>query len=231
VEDSFLDDLLSVLYTDENVARANKYMQLRELESKGLEFPWVATGKNSKPFDFLGTERIPSWMYTECLYIPLIDVSSTQGDYPVGLDVRYIGSNPNRVRYRKIKRAKECPLLYNFHRARKSESIVLVEGAIDAESVRLLGYEALASLTALGTDRYAQMLYSLDTPIYVMFDNDYEGRKATMSLMKYFEALGALQQIKPIVYLGKDPNQAYTTYGYSYMKTCLNNQILLATVS
>jgi len=109
----------------------------------------------------------------------------------------------------------------------KSDTPLLVaEGVMDAESLRPLGYPVVSPLTAMHQLRFVVMLRALSEKVYIVYDNDEDGRKAVHKIMKHISIDSEVQKgFTPIVYSGKDPNWILQNYGVDYMKTTFGVQI------
>lgn len=180
---TFIDDLASVLFTPDNITRANDYLAtVRKIDPAQLRFPWVYSGSDPNVFNhFRGA--YPPIIFTDSLYIPIPDIGDPTGRTLAGFDVRYLGPAQNRLRYHKFRRDPDSPLFYNFHAALQTNKIIVAEGAIDVEAIRACGHEAVGALTALGTPKFLYFLLGLADHVYFMFDNDQDGRGATEKLM------------------------------------------------
>lgn len=211
-----IDTLTTILYSDaENINRANAYIQSRGLDPSILNFPWMASGSVTTPFESLKELGEFPIVFTECLYVPIVDISSLP-EAPVleGFDVRYVGEAPNRLRWSKRKRAKHSELIYNLHAILKGGPVILTESAMDSESFRLLGYESISTLNAVASPKLCHFLYACGVDVFLAYDNDDAGKNATAKILKTVEVYPkAAQRFRVLNYPYKDANKALEKLG------------------
>jgi DNA primase len=115
----------------------------------------------------------------------------------LGFDCRYIGYEENRLRYRKIK-GEDREDFYYFtedvlEASKRVDKIIVVESAVDAESLRHLGYPVLAVLSVRGlTHKLCAFLMSLYKKVVICLDNDQTGKQA---LRKFLEGVQKYPEI------------------------------------
>lgn len=218
--ESFIDELASIVYSQENIERANAYARTRGIDPSVFTFPWAATGPDMWPFERFRPIGIAPVVYTEVLLIPVVEIDCDPAKPRLaGFDIRYLGQQAYRHRWTKRKRTEQTNLVYNAHAALKGDALIVTEGAIDAEAFRTCGWEACAALTALKTPRFVHFLYALGTRIYLAFDNDDDGKKATKYIIDYqAKFTGAPPVIQPLIYPMKDPGKAIETLGRDAFK-------------
>lgn len=221
----FVDHLAHTIFTPENLERGQAYVRSRGLSPDKLPYPWVVSGPETLPYE---PYRFwyPTQIFADSLYVPILDMRDPTGRTLAGFDVRYIGPDQHRLRYHKFKRDAQTQLFYNFHGSLKKPYVIVTEGAIDAQSFMQLGYHAIAPLTALAAPRFALFLYALAERIYLAYDNDTDGMKATGKILK---AVGGTPVIaaafSALTYKGKDPNDGLKLFGPDYLTALLRNQI------
>lgn len=226
---TFISDLAAVIYTPQNIERANAYLpQVRKINPAQLRFPWVYTGPETQPFNYF-RNAYPPVIFTDSLYIPVPDIGDPTGRTLAGFDVRYLGPAQNRLRYHKFRTTPDAPLFYNIHGVLNADDIVVTEGAIDAEAIRacqLPGVEAFGALTALANAKFAYFLLALGKRIWMAYDNDEDGRSATQSIMEVVSCDPRfVGRVTPLVYPGKDPGKALEAFGLDMLKQRLSAQI------
>jgi DNA primase len=147
----------------------------------------------------------------------------------VGFEVRYLGSKSFRTRYHKFKISQETFLVYfskDLNLIGENETIIITEGILDALSIIQLGYTVISPLTALHNLKFCLFLYSISDNIWIMYDNDITGRKATSKIMQNVSLDQEIQKsFKPLIYSGKDPNQVLLENGEDYLKQIIKSQI------
>jgi hypothetical protein len=223
-----IDNLATILYSDaENINRANAYVKSRGLDPARLKFPWMASGSVTTPFESLKELGEFPIVFTECAYVPIVEIDSPL-DAPVlaGFDVRYIGDAPNRLRWSKRKRAKHSELIYNIHAILKGEPVILTESAMDSESARLLGWEAISTLNAVASPKLCHFLYACGVDVFLAYDNDDAGKNATAKILKILEVYPkAAKRFRVLSYPYKDLNAALQKMGASSLKNRLQSQL------
>ena len=208
--EKFIDLLSNVIYTQENIDRAKRYLSVRKIDFKSLKHPWVLTGSDISVFKVLG--RYPVGRYPEVfinsLFVPIVDIEDDKE--LIGYDVRYCGDESNRLRFVKFKKNYESLFLYythNFSEIDKDCPVIITESAIDAESVRGFGLPVVSPLNAMNHVRFCAVLRAISSKIYVMYDNDETGLQSAKKIIKNFSVDKELSTgVKLISYTGKDPN-------------------------
>jgi len=223
-----LDALSNVLYTPENIARANNYVTGRGLDPSRFRFPFAASGPD--PARFYGFDAIARpYLLTNTLYMPILDLFDPEGKRLIGFDMRYLGEKENRLRYRKIKRNPTDPLLYNVHEAltRPQLPLVVCEGVIDVESLRLLDLpcNVISPLTATTNDELIIALVALSQKILIAYDNDSKGRNAKTKFNNILAPFKSSVEVRSLTFLGPDLNQALQDRGAGFLKQLIRPQI------
>ena len=146
-------------------------------------------------------------------------------------DVRYVGTSDGRTRFHKMKRAREDSLIfYNIHEVFENPdwAVVVVESAIDAESIRSLGLPVvpISPLTAQFGNRFASFLYSISDRVLLMYDNDKDGKKASNKIRELIEKFPEVSKcFTSVMYSGGDPNDCLCSNGRDYLEQILNPYI------
>lgn len=212
--ESFVGDLAQVVYTAENIERARQYVRTRGLNPDLFNFPWAQTDDNAWPYEPF-RDLYPPVIFTNCLYIPVTEISSGAGQPVIaGWDIRYQADEGHRLRWSKRKRTQDTALVYNSAAVLKGDAIIVTEGAMDAESFRTCGWEAMAALTALKTPRFVHFLYACASRVYLAFDNDDDGKKATKWILEYAAQFPTTTPvITPLIYPMKDPSKFLESVG------------------
>lgn len=234
-----VDPLTAFLYTQERVERSWHYLAHRGIDASTLRVPWTMTETDSRAMEPLGgLIRRPAY-FANCLFIPVVDLRydpDTLGKVVLGgFDVRHFDVGATDAKYTKVKRNSEAVMLYNAHEALQSPWVVLVESALDAESLRALPhpddsskpFPVVAALTALGSPQFAMLLYGMFERIYIMYDNDKGGAGATQKLLAAAERGGRAvrEAFQPLIYGGEDPNDAYRNQGAGSLRRTLLSQL------
>ena len=223
---SFIVDLSNYVYTPDGIANAGLYAKSRGIFPEDFSFPWTITG--SDPAHFLPFKHLyPPWLFVDSLFIPIVDFED--GQTLVAFDVRYLGTDPRRTRYMKFKTDKTEVILYG---TRPLESIpndcpvIITEGAIDAESLRFLGYPVISPLTALHGLRFLAFLRAISNNLYFAYDNDSGGMNAKKRIQEEcsFDPEFA-NQVRFLSFSGKDINECLKTFGQDYLQKVLMSQI------
>lgn len=228
VEDNrnFIDSLSVVLNTPICREWGDRYLLGRGLNPRIVANKWLVTGSDVKPFECF-REKYPPHIFTDSVYIPVMDIGDASGNTLLGYDVRYIGGDSRRLRYHKFRADNRSQLLYGLHDALDSRHIFVTEGAADAEAIRVCGFAAISPLTALKTPRFLQFLYALGSKVYIAYDNDTDGKRATEKLMLgVIGDIGARDRIRSVSYTGKDPNWAIQKLGVAQLRQELSRQLV-----
>lgn len=222
----FIDRLSQIVYTEEGITLARYYLEARKIDPDQMRYPCTVTGANDSLFSEFSS-LYPVSVFVDSLYIPIVDI--TDPKKLVGFDVKYLGISSFRTRFHKFKITPETFMLYfskNIDIIGDGESVIITESFIDALSLEQLGYTVLSPLTALSNLKFCLFLHAISDRIFLMFDNDDTGRKATQKIMKNVSLDFDLQKcFKPIIYSGKDPNEILVSQGPDYLKLMLNSQI------
>lgn len=223
---NFIQSLSNVIYTQEGIQKAQEYLKSRDLDSSKLRYPYTISSGDENIFKQFSSLYPPN-IFLDSLYIPIVSILDP--NYLVGFEVRYLGSKSFRTRFHKFKLDQNTLLMYfskDIEKIEDDEPIIVTEGIMDALSVEQLGYTVISPLTALHNLKFCLFLYSISNNIYIMYDNDTTGRKACSNLMKGVSLdLEIQKSFNPIIYTGKDPNQALLERGEDYLKQILRNQI------
>lgn len=237
----YVDQLARFLYTPERIDRATYYAASRGLDASTLRVPWAMTESHPGAFEFLRQWGQPPSLYVDCLFIPIVEMRHDPAETgrPVlsGFDIRYCGPRA-RAKYTKVKRDASSVMLYNVHEPLWSDWVVLVESAIDVESLRAIQLPAepgeeprnlpvLGSLTANGSPQFTMLLHGLFERVYIMYDNDKGGGDATRKMLESAERAGpkVRDAFRPLVYQGDDPNRALQLFGRNFLAETIVQQV------
>lgn len=220
------------------MARASHYAASRGLDASRFRTPWFMTEATPQAMAPLnGLIKRPAY-FANCLFIPVVDLRFDPAvlgySALAGFDVRHFDVGVTDAKYTKVKRQSNSVMLYNVHEAVRSPWGIIVESAIDAESLRMLEdptapgrpMPVVSPLTALGSPQFAMLLYGLFQRIYVMYDNDKGGASATKSLLAAAERGGKEMgnAFKPLIYSGMDPNESYCMQGPTPLRRAIASQ-------
>jgi hypothetical protein len=225
-QSDFIDRLASALYFQENIDRATQYLKTRGADNARFKFPWVATGPEMGFFTQF-KDNYPPQIFVNSLYIPIVDVRSDP-DKPqlAGFDVRYIGDEDKRLRWHKFKRTPTTPLIYNSHIVETHDTIIVAEGALDAEAFQRVGYPAIGALTSHHSPRFVYFLIALGKKVLLAYDNDDNGKKATEKILLHQAKYPPLAtHVTPLLYPAKDPAKALELLGPPAFKLHIEQQI------
>lgn len=223
---NFIYELSQIICTQENTNRAREYLISRKIDPDQMKSSCVATGSNEALFARF-SNLYPTNIFIDSLYIPIVDVVNPQ--YLVGFDVKYLGTNTFRTRFHKFKILPDTFMLYfskNLNEIEDDEPLIVTEAFIDALTLEQMGYTVVSPLTALNSLKFCLFLYSISNRIFIMYDNDSTGRKATQKLMQYVSMDMDLQKsFNPVIYTGKDANAVKMNQGGQYLEEMLKVQI------
>lgn len=227
-----LNYLASVVYTPENIQRAEEYLyNVRGIDPSRMEFPCALTGPETYIYEPIRS-IYPPYMFTDSLFIPIRDVTKSGETALAGFDIRYLGEATYRTRYQKIKRDEQTEMIYGALRAVKSPRntpLIVTEGVIDGESFPKLDgleYNVVSPLTSMSAHWFALFLYSLSDNIWIAYDNDTDGIKAAKKLLDNLSFSDEVRScFKVLTYRGKDPNQGLLTFGASNLRMLLESQL------
>ena len=223
---TFIDDLSRALYHQKNIDRANEYLSSRKLNPLNLKFPWTATGSDPAEFNYF-RGILPPVIFCDCLYIPIVEIDSDP-ENPVlgGFDVRFLGDQAHRLRWAKRRRDVSTEFLYNAHTILTVDQIIVAEGAMDVESFRLCGYEAISPLGSLFSPRFVHFLYATECEIYLAYDNDSAGHSAQSKILEYVSRYVPAQvKFHTLIYPYKDPNECLQKLGTDGLKAKIDCQL------
>lgn len=223
----FIDQLAGIIYSKENIDRANEYILSRGINPNQLAFPYTCTDHVEARF-WRFREKYPPMIFTDSLYIPIVDIRD--GKTLVGFDVRYNGNSDKRIRWHKFKRSDEDIFIYNFEEFKKNldRSVMIVESALDVETVRSLNLNltVIAFLTAISHIRSILFLYAMSDKIYYLYDNDNSGASAVSRILKTISFNAeVMNNFTFISYRGKDANEAVKMMGSDYLSQTIQAQI------
>lgn len=223
---NFIQELSRIIFNQENVDRAKDYIRSRSIDPNKLRNKCVVTGSNEGLFSRF-SNLYPANIFIDSLYVPIVDIINPNN--LIGFDVKYLGISSYRTRFHKFKITPDSFMIYfskNINEIEDEEPILVTEGVMDAFTIKQLGYTAISPLTALNSLKFCLFLYSISNRIYLMYDNDQTGRKATEKIMRNVSFdLDIQKSFKPIIYSGKDPNQVLMGQGPLYLKQMLSSQI------
>lgn len=152
----------------------------------------------------------------------------------IGFDVRYIGTDPIRTRFYKIK-AQNVDLFFstfglNLTQHDPATPIIVTEGYVDALSIfYATSTPTLATLTVQRNDRLIAFLGAITKNILLMYDQDDAGVSAARELLNHAtKTPPGFITFNTIKYLGtqKDPNEILMQCGPQYLA-----QVIEATMS
>ncbi|MBP5426611.1 MAG: DNA primase [Clostridiales bacterium] len=176
------------------------------LEKSGL----FLKNKNGSVYDrFRGRVMFP-------IFNVMGDVIAFGGRIIADGEPKYLNS-PETVIYSKRKN------LYalNFAKKYSKESLIIVEGYMDAVSLHQAGVKnAVASLGTAFTEDQARLVKKYTEEVVIAYDMDMAGRKATERAIKVLEGAGIRVKILSIPQ-GKDPDEFIKNYG----KDVFNNLV------
>lgn len=137
---------------------------------------------------------------------------------------KYVNSQENEI-YHKGKTL----YLMNFAKRNKQDSIIIVEGYMDAIALQKSGFNnAVASLGTALTDDQARLLKKYTDNVIICYDQDSAGQNATLRGLDILHKRGinvkVLKIDKPDV---KDPDEYINKYGKERFKNCIENSISL----
>ena len=223
---SFLYELTNIICNPPNINKANNYLISRGIDPSLMRYSFAISDSDENPFKKF-SNLFPPNIFIDSLYIPILQITNSTA--LAGYDVRYLGNASFRTRFHKFKDTTDTFLIYsskNIEQIKDDEPIVVVEGVLDALSIEQLGYTVLTPLTALNTLKFCIFLYSISNRIFFMYDNDDTGRRALQKLMKHVSLdLDIKNSFRPIIYSGKDPNDALLTMGKGYLQTVLKSHL------
>lgn len=224
----FIDGLAATVYTPEGIARAEEYARSRNLEPGLFSFPWAVGPSDARAFEW-ARPITPPITLVDSLFIPILDMGWTpeQGTPRLaGFDIRYIGPIEGKLRWHKFKRTPQTPLFYNHLGLLRSDSIILTEAAMDAETFRACGFDACASLTAADNPRFLQFLIASCRKVFLAYDNDDGGQKARDKIIAHVQGVPELAGfVQPLIYPGKDPNKAVELLGREGFRSRILHQL------
>ena len=111
----------------------------------------------------------------------------------------------------------------NFAKKSKSDSIILCEGNLDVISLHQAGFtNAVAGLGTAHTEEQAHLLWHYAGEIFICYDSDEAGQKATR---KAINILGKTTLKVRIIHMtgGKDPDEIIQKFGAEGFKRCLDS--------
>lgn len=132
-------------------------------------------------------------------------------------DSKYVNSKESII-------FKKGNLLYNYHRAlshaREKHQIIVVEGFMDVIRLYTIGIKnVVATMGTAITKEHANLLMKLSKNIFLCFDGDKAGEKATISALDALEKIGITPKIirleddlDPDDYIIKKGSDAYLTH-------------------
>ncbi len=121
--------------------------------------------------------------------------------------------------------------LYGINLAKKGKSIldylIIVEGHIDAVSMHQAGYiTTVASMGTALTSAQAKQLKNISSKVYISYDGDAAGQKATMRGLDILANAGLNVKVVELPD-GKDPDDILRLYGKEYYDELLKNAVPL----
>lgn len=221
-----LDLLSKKVCTKENQERASKYLkEKRKLIAEDFLYTPFYTSNLSK---FVENNRSIFWQdwLSDSLYFPIVSLNKEK---LIGFDVRYLGKDPSRTRYYKIK-VEDCTF-FNYNSKsifEENSTLFLTEGIIDLETLRVIlkkakfgPYSIISPLTCLTNPEYLKILLFSFTRIIICYDNDDAGNKAK-SKIKAFAKKEDLKDFFFLDFLGKDINENYKALSSNFLLQGIN---------
>ena len=164
--------------------------------------------------------------FTGRVVIPITDFS---GDV-VAFGGRVVGKGePKYLNSPETPIFKKGKILFGFHQAkegiRQKDRAILVEGYMDAIRMHVEGFaETVASLGTALTKEQARRLASITRNIYILYDGDQAGRKASLRAASVFYSMG----VEPKVVLlpeGMDPDDFLRVEGPSSLSRLMEKAV------
>lgn len=117
----------------------------------------------------------------------------------------------------------------NFAKREKTESIIIVEGYMDAVALHKSGFtNVVASLGTALTEEQAKLLKKHTDLVIVAYDQDAAGQDATLRGLDILSKRGLnVKVLKLDKEDAKDPDEYINKYGEERFKNCINNSISL----
>lgn len=224
---TLIDAVSNTIYSPESIARGIDYAKTRGLKPDTFAFPWPVTDADPTPF-YPFQQFHNTLVFTESLFIPILDITDPNGRQLVGFDIRYVGPDPNRLRYHKLKRTPTTHLMYGLVDALQQphDFIIVTEGAIDAATFRQFGWPAISPLSSTLNERIISYYLSLAPMIFFAYDNDEAGEAAWNKLQLLAKddpvTLASFRRLK---FNGKDPNKALLSLGHDLFKRQIASQL------
>jgi len=120
--------------------------------------------------------------------------------------------------------------LYGLNLVRKQlpiENLIIVEGYMDVISLHQFGFKnAVASLGTSLTREQAKMLRRYAGEVYIAYDGDTAGQKATLRGLDILQEAGCKVKVMQFP-KGQDPDEVLRKYGPEYFKKLMNNALSL----
>lgn len=232
-KENFLPYLNSIIFTAEGMERANTYYRSRGIDPTKALSPATVSPRGAD--NFRGLEHLFNpVIFEESLFIAIenwatADRPKTETEI-AGLDVRYLGDYEARTRYQKFKANPDMFLFYGIREAMENPHLPLVvsEGVLDVESARMcdLPINVIGGLTASHDPRWVSMMLSLSDNIYLAYDNDDAGKKASKKILEAIEHSPEHYSKFNLVYFpDKDLNACLMNRGVQSLRECLGNEI------
>jgi DNA primase len=222
-----IQKLANIIYTEENIANAKKYLLTRGVNSEAMRYPPVFTGGDKNSFISLSA-FLPPGLFTDTLYFPITDVEDPAK--LIGFDARYLGTESSRLRYRKFKEESVDLLLYyttSLSEIDPQTPLIVTEGVIDAETLRPLGFPIISPLTAMHSFKFCCFLKAISNNIYFAYDNDKSGQTAAKNIIKETKVNTEFANtFKFLNFQGKDINESYKLNGRDYLFNILRAQLI-----
>lgn len=100
-----------------------------------------------------------------------------------GDDLKYINTSENPIFKKKM-------IFFGIHKLDFNKPIILCEGYFDTISLLRENFNALATMGTAMTIEHAILLKEIGQPIYLMYDSDAAGQKATIKNMQLLQSVG-----------------------------------------
>ncbi len=137
---------------------------------------------------------------------------------------KYVNSQENEI-YHKGKTL----YLMNFAKREKQDTIIIVEGYMDAIALQKSGFtNVVASLGTALTDDQARLLKKYTDKVIICYDQDAAGQNATLRGLDILQKRGInVKVLKLDKNDVKDPDEYINKYGKDRFKNCIENSISL----
>lgn len=198
-----------------------KYLESLGYTRQEMVLSGAVGEKNGRVYDFLGGRLI----------IPVIDHLNNI--------IAFDGRRIDGVKEQKYINTKETIVfnksktLFNLNNVKKAKNekgidgIIVVEGHLDVVSLVQAGFEnVVASMGTALTKDHARIIKRYTNRVYVCFDGDFAGQKATLKSLDILAGEGLEVKVVRLID-GLDPDEVITKYGAEKYKELLINSLPL----